>query len=78
MLCAFGLQVEVSFSHIFTHQKWVLDPRHQKRIDSLDIMSPINKSLFSLNLMVTDLTLEATDLPVLDLQYFHMLRVLAK
>ena len=78
MLCAFDLLVEVGFSHIFIHREWVLDPRHQKRIDSLGIMSPINKSLFSLNLVATDLTSCVTDLPVLNLPYSHMLQDLVK
>ena len=78
MLCAFDPQVEVGFSHIFTHQKWVLDPRHRLRIDFLGIMSPINKSLFRLNLMATDLTSCVTDLPVLNLLNSHMLRDLVK
>ena len=41
--------------------------RHQKRIDSLDIMSLNYQSLFSLNPLATDLTQEATDRLIKDL-----------
>ena len=51
--------------------------RHQKRIDSLDIMSLNYQSLFSLNLLATDLTQEATDRLIKDLLLLQELLNLA-
>ena len=51
--------------------------RHQRRIDFLDIMSLNCQSLFSLNLLATDLTQEVADRLIKDLLLLQYLSDLA-